>query len=337
MRSSTLLTLLTVVTASASEDRPWRLCWLGPLAAALFLLRGMGVLMPLAMVFIAIVFTRERLRERLAPLAVAGLLAVLFVAPWAVARWQLDGWRFFRRVVGFDFLARSLTVLDEHSGTPLFYLNELQKNQYEWLTLAAAAALLYRAPWARWGAILFGTEPYLRIVIASWAGVTLVMPTLMQTKLPWYLNPFFPLFALVVARVVAHAFSQSQLAGGIRRTCLVAVAVLAFGVAEGKALWYSWHMRDLGRSVQGLLLRQPGELAGRRVFHTRWNHADRWVLEHLAGASCLEVADVAQFMRESQVGDYWVGAMDPGYPELVAVSSNAGHDLYVRLDRAPGP
>ena len=34
----TLLTLLTIVTAWAAEDRPWRLCWLGPLAAALFML-----------------------------------------------------------------------------------------------------------------------------------------------------------------------------------------------------------------------------------------------------------------------------------------------------------
>lgn len=332
----TLLTLLTVVTAWASEDRPWRLCWLGPLAAALFLLRGMGVLMPLAMVFITIVFTRERLRERRASLAVAGLLAVLFIAPWAVARWQLDGWRFFSQIVWFDFLMRSLTVLEEHSGTPLFYLNELQANQYEWLTLAVAAALLYRAPWTRWSAILFGTERHLRIIIASWAGVALLLPTLMQTKLPWYLNPFFPLFALVVARVVAYAFSQSQLAGGIRRTCLVAVAVLALGVAEGKLLWYSWHMRDLGHSVQGLLLSEPGEIAGRRVFHTHWNLADRFVCEHLAGATCLEVADVAQFMREGQVGDYWVGDHDPGHPELVSVSTNARYGLYLRLDQDPG-
>src|SRR5678816_977534 len=41
---------LTVVVLWAADSRPWRLLWLGPVAAAAFLLRGMGVLMPLAIV-----------------------------------------------------------------------------------------------------------------------------------------------------------------------------------------------------------------------------------------------------------------------------------------------
>src|SRR5689334_19361921 len=58
----TLLVLLTVVTLWASQEHDWRLVWLGPIAAAIFMLRGMAVLMPLIIVVIA-----ERWRARRAP------------------------------------------------------------------------------------------------------------------------------------------------------------------------------------------------------------------------------------------------------------------------------
>ena len=46
----TLFTLLTVVILWVAEHRAWLLVWLGPILAAVFLLRGMAVLMPLTMV-----------------------------------------------------------------------------------------------------------------------------------------------------------------------------------------------------------------------------------------------------------------------------------------------
>ena len=36
--------------------------------------------------------------------------------------------------------------------------------------------------------------------------MTVLIPTLMQTKLAWYLNPFYPLFALLVGRTFAQGF-----------------------------------------------------------------------------------------------------------------------------------
>lgn len=332
----TLLTLLTVVTCWASEHRAWRLVWLGPLTAALFLLRGMGVLLPLAIVFVVIVSTANQWRARLQAVAVAGLCAGLLVLPWVVARWQLDGWRFFTLLFHVDFLARITDTLDGHAGTPFFYLHQLQKDQYEWLALAVVASLLYPPGWSRFGALLLGPSRHLRVIVASWAVATLLIPTLMQTKLPWYLNSFFPLFALMVARLVTHACAQARLAASVTRpVCLMAALVLAIGVAEGKILWYSWHMRDVGLSVQGLLLSEREELHGRRVFHTRWNFADRFVLERMAGATCLEVADVAAFMRDSVPGDYWLGPVHPGNESLIPVASNRRYGLYQRVGPEP--
>ena len=42
------------------------------------------------------------------------------------------------------------------------------------------------------------------MVAGAWLGVTLLIPTLMQTKVAWYLNPFFPLFALATGLIVAR-------------------------------------------------------------------------------------------------------------------------------------
>ena len=66
----TLLVLLAVVTCWAARERPWRLAWLGPLTAAVFLLRGMAVLLPISIV--AAVELRHHARERAAVTAREG-------------------------------------------------------------------------------------------------------------------------------------------------------------------------------------------------------------------------------------------------------------------------
>src|SRR3954470_8079230 len=52
----TLMVLLTVVALWLASDRPWHLAWLGAVLAAVFLLRGMAVLMPLTLIGAVLVF-----------------------------------------------------------------------------------------------------------------------------------------------------------------------------------------------------------------------------------------------------------------------------------------
>jgi 4-amino-4-deoxy-L-arabinose transferase-like glycosyltransferase len=205
----TLLMLLTVVTLWVSEQRPWRLVWLGPIVAAVFLLRGMAALMPLAMIGTVQALGGRRLRERWAPLMVAGLLFVLPVVAWASARWQIDGSVFLERMFHYDFVARSVSVLEGHTGTLLYYPNVLQKDQYEWLLAAVGALVLFPVPRQRLRQLLTESadDRYRRVVAGSWLGVTILIPSLMRTKVAWYLNPFFPLFALIVASILVHGFS----------------------------------------------------------------------------------------------------------------------------------
>ena len=205
----TLLVLLTVVVLWTGSDRPWHLAWLGVVFAAAFLLRGMGVLMPAMVAGAVIVFGRRGLRGRVLPLAAALALFALPVGAWAVARWRFDGWEFLGRLFAYDFVARSAVPLDGHTGSLLYYPNNLQKDHYEWLLAAAAALWLF--PLTRERFRCFWTElqgdRYRQATMAAWLAATVAIPTLMQTKVAWYLNPFYPLFALAVGRVFAQGFA----------------------------------------------------------------------------------------------------------------------------------
>jgi 4-amino-4-deoxy-L-arabinose transferase-like glycosyltransferase len=82
----TLLVLLTVITLWAAQDRPWHRVWLGPLLAAVFLLRGMGVLLPLAIVLAVALSRWRQRRHRWEPTLVAAIFFVVPVAAWGLAR-----------------------------------------------------------------------------------------------------------------------------------------------------------------------------------------------------------------------------------------------------------
>ena len=48
------------------------------------------------------------------------------------------------------------------------------------------------------------------MLMAAWAGICFLIPTIMRTKLSWYLNPFYPPFALGVAWLFVQGASASR-------------------------------------------------------------------------------------------------------------------------------
>ncbi len=338
----TLLLLLIVITLSVDEHQPWQRLWLGPLLAASFLLRGMGVLMPLAIVVIVDVLRRRGWRERLVPSVLTAVLAAVPVGAWAWARYRLDGWLFFKGLLGYDFVARSVRVLDGHSGGPFYYLNILVKHHYDWLAAALVAVIVCPAilAAARKALYFWRSEDGLPVVIFAWAASTLLIPTFMVTKLPWYLNTFYPLFALGVAAALVTAFRYAKETPQ-QRSRLVALGVVtfvAFGVAEGKLWAYSYHYRDLNRSAQGLLLEQRDRFAGHRVFRDRLDRGATFVAG-LIGVR-LEVAEsTSEFLRVSQPGDFFLRSSPPHQrrSSVGVVRSMDGHWLLVHREPHTSP
>ena len=271
-------------------------------------------------------------RHRRIPTFVALLLFIAPVSAWVVARWRLDEWQFLERLFVYDFIARAFTTIEGHPGTPLYYLKILSKHHYDWLLAGVTACILFPIPWPwlRQRLCFWRGGDSLSIVLGSWAVVTLLIPTLMVTKGPWYLNPFYPVFALGVAWILVHGLSQAaDAARGRRGTVLAAIIVSALGVAEGKLLWYSFHHRDLRRSVQGLLLEEKNRLSGHRVFRHQWDRGEIFVLGALVGAEWRE-ANLEGFWRESRPGDCLVSSRPVADPALALVRSRGRHSLYCR-------
>jgi 4-amino-4-deoxy-L-arabinose transferase-like glycosyltransferase len=333
----TFLVLLTVVTLWSSQDRDWRLAWLGPIAAAVFMLRGMAVLMPLTLVMLAEWWRmRQGLRRRLWPCAVALTLFTIPVAAWLVARWRLDEWRFIARIFTYDFVARSLTVIEDHPGSPFYYLNILQRNQFDWLAAGLVALLLCTVPVRRilrtlafWHAGDAAT-----MLAGAWGVLALLVPTLMRTKLSWYLNPFYPPFALAVGWLFVRGVSALRPLPGQRRfATLVVVFTMALVAAESRLMWYSFNRRALSSSAQGFLLSERTVLGGQRVFRDHWTHSESFVLKGIVGAEQHEIQSVEGFLQESAEGDYLLSSNDIAHPDLQMVRTRGHHHLFRRRHR----
>jgi len=328
----TLLVLLTVVTLWASRDHPWRRVWLGVIVGLVFLVKGMGILMPSLIIAGTELSGRWRGRARWLPLASAAGVFVLLVTPWVVARWRLDGWLFFDAMFFHDFADRVAMVLEGHEGGPFYYVYFLQKHQYDWLIAAVIALAYMPGRWARLRALVTESDRFLVVLLASWFAGNFLLPSAVATKLGWYLNHFYPLFALAVAWVLVEAW-QATVAFPRRTAIVAASCVVAFGVAEGKLAWHSYRLLDLNRSAQSLFLAHGPEIASRRVYAEQWPYADRFVVRSVGGR-CLTVPGVEEFLEDSRADDFWLGA--PGADaRLVPIASTGRQTLYRRAQSGP--
>jgi 4-amino-4-deoxy-L-arabinose transferase-like glycosyltransferase len=328
----TLFLFLIVIVLDAAGDGPWRRVWLGPLLAGVFLLKGMAIMLPLLL--IAVIEFRRRLpaRERWQPLALALVAFVMPVGAWAIARWQVDQWLFFERIFFQDFVALSTTSLDNQAGSPLFYLNILQKHHYDWIIAAITVVVLFRpASWAPFRrALAFWRHPDDRIAIVGWwVAIGLIVPSLMQTKLPWYVNPLYPMFALGVGAALSYGFSRRGFPPHHRKL-LVAMVVIASIVAETKLIYYSYSYRDLEHSVQGLLLVEADRIRGTRVYNSSWNQADNFVMRALVHADQGIAMTVEEFLARSGPGEFLVLPAEAAHPGAEPVAVLGRYGLYQR-------
>jgi 4-amino-4-deoxy-L-arabinose transferase-like glycosyltransferase len=337
-----LLILLTVVALWAEERQPWHRAWLGAIAAAVFLLRGMAVLMPVGIVLAVLIWknwTAYPGRPRWLPSLPTIIAVIFFVVPvgaWAFARWRVDQWAFFDKLFNYDFVARSLTVIENHPGGPLYYVNVLQKNQYDWLLAGVAALVLFPVSWPQMRdrlKLLWQRADGLGVLLASWAGMTFLIPTMMRTKLPWYLNPFYPVFALGIASILVRGLMQYPGGAWGRRQVVLGIAIVAaLGVAEGKLLWYPSHYRDVNDSVQGLLLQEKDRLRNHGVFQPHWDRAELFVASGVIGVERALAGRGETFWRESRPGDCLISVRRVSDPDLVLIRSNRHHMLYCRVE-----
>jgi 4-amino-4-deoxy-L-arabinose transferase-like glycosyltransferase len=321
-----LTIVLMAITLSFAASRPRRLSLLGPLAAVAFLLKGFGVLLPLTMVALVLAVTWHRGQLRWSPLALAAAGFVLPVSAWVVARWQVDGAEFFRQMIANDAIGVTTTALEGHPGGPLYYLDALQKHEVNWLLAAIVAGALVLSWRELRMRIAFWRAPQLAsVVVGAFIVASVAVPTAMQTKLPWYLNPFYPVFALVVGWLVARALEAPSAA---RRRWCAAVFVLMALVAEARIGYYSFTYRDLDHHQQGLLLREASALRGHHVHAAAWAPADQFVLEALAGGRAVTSREPLAISWSDAADDYLMSSQAAEQQDLKSLGCRGAVCLY---------
>jgi 4-amino-4-deoxy-L-arabinose transferase-like glycosyltransferase len=343
----TLAIVLTVMAVWASRREARWLIAIGPTLAAAFLLKGAAVALPAAFLVTVVLFelalpAGERVllsRAARGPLLVATMLFLTLAGGWAAARYAADGTEFFRQMVTNDLVGITLTVQEGHEGHPLFYFDVLQRYQYDWLGAAVLVCLFSPAARRRFRTAVTGLHSsHTGRVLSAWAGICLLVPSMMQTKLSWYLNPLYPVCAIGIALVFVHGLTDPLTQSpGVRRVAVVVTLVLALGVSQGRSIWHVAVQRHLDRSPQGLLLEHAPVLAGARVFKTDWEPADRLVAEAFVGARQATAADAGAFARQSDTGDFLLVARGDAVPEsVVLVDEGPRYALYRRSTGRPG-
>ena len=325
----TLLLLLTVVVLSVRQRRPWQRAWLGPILAGVFLLKGMAVLLPLLVIVMVEAISRGPRTWK--PLLAAGALFVAPAGAWMAARWRVDQWTFFERMFNQDFLALTSTAVEERFGGPLFYADVLQKYHYEWLLAGVGAALLARHSWGPIGRALRVSIQQQQPTIVSmgaWATATLLVPTLVQTKLTWYLNPFYPLFAVVVGMLLANVAFNNHGGNHGRRLALAGVLiVVAIASAQARSLWRIHVITNLETSVQGVLLSKSAGFKGTRVCRDGLQRAEMFVVRAMMN-STFHVMTGAGRGGPPKTGDLYVFSREVLDPRLRPVGQADGHFVY---------
>lgn len=128
------------------------------------------------------------------------LLGNVPVLAWYAAQWQHYGATFLQVHFQAQGLERLSQSVEGHGNPPWYYLLELLKYTWPWLLFwPGGLYLAWQKRHTSWGILVFiGTVGYLGTI------------SLMKTKLPWYIMPLYPFFALAVAACIAHIWQKSK-------------------------------------------------------------------------------------------------------------------------------
>ena len=119
------------------------------------------------------------------------ILVILAVAgPWYYAVGVQTEGAFLQEFFGVHHFHRAATSMESHSGSIVYYPLSIIIGMFPWTVFLTPAGIL----WVR--AMRSGRHRFALILISCWAGVYLGIFSLAATKLPNYVLPAYPAFAL---------------------------------------------------------------------------------------------------------------------------------------------
>ncbi|MGB5959493.1 MAG: glycosyltransferase family 39 protein [Coleofasciculaceae cyanobacterium] len=184
----TFFLLLLVCLLKSRRNAYWAI-GIGLCLGLITFIKGLLVV-PLATIALSFIIADKQLKILKNRYFWLGLIiGNLPIIAWYTAQWQHYGSTFLQVHFQNQGLERISQAVEGHNQPAWFYLLELIKYTLPWLLFwFGGLYLAWQKRTTSWGAlILIGTVGYLGVI------------SLMKTKLPWYIMPLYPFFALAVA------------------------------------------------------------------------------------------------------------------------------------------
>jgi 4-amino-4-deoxy-L-arabinose transferase-like glycosyltransferase len=195
----TFFLLLLLCLLKSRQDRRWAV-GVGFGVGLIGFTKGLLVV-PLAAIALCFLLADRQFALLKSPYLWLGLLlGNIPVLAWYAAQWQHYGASFVQVHFQSQGLERLSQSVENHGGAPWYYLLELLKYTWPWLIFwLGGLYLAWQKRRTSWGClVLIGTIGYLATI------------SVMNTKLPWYIMPVYPFFALAVAAQLAELWQNSQ-------------------------------------------------------------------------------------------------------------------------------
>ncbi len=133
-------------------------------------------------------------------------IGILIFAPWIIYMILRFGNYFWDSFFVFSGIMRASTPIEGHFGGYLFYFDYLVKNDnLFWVMLLPFSAGLCAVN-------AFNKRLKEDILILAWMTIVLLLFTLIQTKLEWYILPAFPAFAIAISNFLYQIAKKIPLA-----------------------------------------------------------------------------------------------------------------------------
>jgi len=252
--SLTFWIMVALVLVWEADRRPWLIAFLGlPVGLAVMTKAWPGFFAALIPVVYRLLTRRGRAPRR-GYWAIAGVLAGVIMLPWHLWQYWRHGQLFFHEYVSVNLLGRSLQVVEQHTGSPLLYGEALQWGFSIWGYLWPVAYI-----WIVWQAARQDDRG--AWLLLSWITVPLVLFSLAQTKLGWYIAMVYPAVALLMGLALAELLTDRLALGvvaAVMLVCCIRVPTATDGSPEVKR--FVPHVREYVPS--GATLYVFGEACG---------------------------------------------------------------------------
>jgi outer membrane protein assembly factor BamB len=123
------------------------------------------------------------------------VMGLLVLSPWLLYMFLSFGANFWQWFVVYCGFTRTISPIEGHTGGYLFYFSYLASNERLWVILLPFASGLcaFNA---------FVKRLKADALILAWMIIVLLVFTLAQTKLSWYILPAYPAFAIAVSSLL---------------------------------------------------------------------------------------------------------------------------------------